>query len=60
MNTNKPMPANVVAQAVVELFLNGNYKKIVGFMNWFLSNLPRITPDKIMMKIKMNLASIKK
>jgi uncharacterized protein len=28
-------------------------------MNWFLSNLPRVTPDKIMMKIKKNLASIK-
>ena len=38
---------------------NGKGKKIVGFMNWFLSNLPRVTPDKIMMKIKKNLASIK-
>lgn len=59
MSANKPMPANVVARAGVELFLNGEGKKIVGFMNWFLSNLPRITPDKLMMKIKKNLASIK-
>jgi short-subunit dehydrogenase len=60
MHTNKPMPVEVVAKAGVELFLNGKGKKIVGFMNWFLSNLPRITPDKWMMKIKKNLASIKK
>jgi short-subunit dehydrogenase len=60
MSANKPMPAEVVAKAGVELFLNGNSKKIVGFMNWFLSNLPRITPDRLMMKIKKNLASLKK
>lgn len=59
MNANKPMPVDIVAKAGVELFLNGKNKKIVGFMNWFLSNLPRITPDKLMMKIKKNLASIK-
>lgn len=59
MSANKPMPADVVAKAGIELFLNGNGKKIVGFMNWFLSNLPRITPDKLMMMIKKNLASIK-
>ncbi|HMN91171.1 MAG TPA: SDR family oxidoreductase [Saprospiraceae bacterium] len=60
MSANKPMPAGVVAKAGVELFLNGKNKKIVGSMNWFLSNLPRVTPDKLMMKIKKNLASIKK
>jgi short-subunit dehydrogenase len=60
MSANKPMPAELVAKAGVELFLNGNSKKVVGFMNWFLSNLPRITPDILMMKIKKNLASIKK
>jgi uncharacterized protein len=60
MSANKPMPADVVAKAGIELFLNGKNKKIVGFMNWFLSNLPRVTPDKLMMKIKKNLASIKK
>jgi short-subunit dehydrogenase len=59
MSANKPMPAEVVAKAGVQLFLNGKGKKIVGFMNWFLSNLPRITPDKLMMKIKKNLASIR-
>lgn len=59
MSANKPVPADVVAKAGVELFLNGKGKKIVGFMNWFLSNLPRVTPDKMMMKIKKNLASIK-
>lgn len=60
MSANKPMPADIVAKAGVELFLNGKSKKIVGFMNWFLSNLPRVTPDQLMMKIKLNLASIKK
>lgn len=59
MNANKPMPAGEVAKAGIELFLNGKGKKIVGPMNWVLSNLPRVTPDKIMMKIKKNLASIK-
>lgn len=59
MSANKPMPADKVAKAGVELFLNGKGKKIVGFMNWFLSNLPRVTPDKLMMKIKKNLAGIK-
>lgn len=59
MSANKPMPAAVVAKAGVRLFLNGKNKKIVGFMNWFLSNLPRVTPDKLMMRIKKNLASIK-
>lgn len=60
MSANKPMPVDIVAKAGVELFLNGKGKKIVGFMNWFLSNLPRVTPDKIMMKIKKNLATVKK
>lgn len=60
METNKPMPAAQVAKAGVDLFLYGKGKKIVGFMNWFISNLPRVTPDPIMMKIKKNLASIKK
>jgi short-subunit dehydrogenase len=60
MSANKPMPADVVAEAGIELFLHGKGKKVVGFMNWFLSNLPRITPDKWMMKIKKNLASIQK
>lgn len=60
MSANKPMPADAVAKAGVELFLNGEGKKIVGFMNWFLSNLPRVTPDTLMMRIKKNLASVKK
>jgi uncharacterized protein len=58
MSANKPMSASMVAKAGVELFLHGKGKKIVGFMNWFLSNLPRVTPDKLMMKIKKHLASI--
>ncbi len=56
MKSNKPVHPEVVAEAGVKLLLNGNGKKIVGFMNWFLSNLPRITPDFLMMKIKKNLA----
>ena len=59
MSANKPVPAQDVAKAGVELLLNGTGKKVVGFNNWFISNLPRVTPDFIMMKIKRNLASIK-
>lgn len=57
MKSNKPVHPEVVAEAGVKLLLNGKGKKIVGFMNWFLSNLPRITPDVLMMKIKKNLAA---
>lgn len=60
MSANKPMPRYIVAQARVELFLYGKGKTVVGIMNWFLSNLPKVTPDFIMMKIKKHLASIKK
>jgi short-subunit dehydrogenase len=60
MSSNKPLPAKVVAKAGVKLLLQGKGKKIVGFSNWFISNLPRVTPDFIMMKIKKNLASQKK
>lgn len=54
---NKPIPAKEVARQGVALLLKGKGKKIVGFNNWFISNLPRITPDGIMMNIKKNLAS---
>lgn len=54
---NKPVSAIYVAQKAVALLLKGKGKKIPGFNNWFISNLPRITPDFIMMKIKKNLAS---
>lgn len=57
MKTNKPIHPEIVAEEGVKLLLQGKGKKIVGRMNWFLSNLPRITPDSIMMKIKKNLAS---
>jgi uncharacterized protein len=60
MAANKPVSAERVAVAGVHLLLNGKGKKIVGFNNWFISNLPRFTPDFIMMKIKKNLASPKK
>lgn len=59
MSANKPAPAKDVAATGVKLLLRGKGKKLVGFMNWFLSNLPRVTPDFIMMKIQKNLASIK-
>jgi uncharacterized protein len=55
--TNKPILPETVAKAGVKLLLSGKGKTIVGFNNWFISNLPRITPDNIMMKIKKNLAS---
>ncbi|MDP4709771.1 MAG: SDR family oxidoreductase [Saprospiraceae bacterium] len=60
MSANKPMSVGVVATAGVDLFLYGKGKKIVGFKNWLISNLPRVTPDSLMMNIKKNLASIKK
>ena len=60
MSANKPMDAELVAQAGVKLLLHGQGKKIVGFNNWFISNLPRFTPDAIMMRIKLKLASAKK
>jgi hypothetical protein len=59
MSANKPVPVDGVARAGVELLLHGKGKKVVGFNNWFIANLPRITPDSIMMKIKKNLASQK-
>lgn len=54
---NQPVSPEQVARQGVDLLLNGKGKKVVGFNNWFISNLPRITPDVIMMKIKKNLAS---
>jgi short-subunit dehydrogenase len=57
---NKPVHPKVVAEQGVKLLLNGKGKKLVGFNNWFISNLPRFTPDSIMMKIKKNLASQRK
>lgn len=58
-SANRPMSSVAVAKVGVQLLLNGKGKKIVGFNNWFISNLPRITPDFIMMKIKKHLASQK-
>lgn len=55
--TNKPMSAEKVAAVAVKHLATGNGIKSVGTMNWFLSNLPRVTPDKLMMKIKKQLAS---
>ena len=55
--TNKPVSPEFVAKEGIEFLLNNKTIKIVGFNNWFISNLPRITPDFIMMKIKKNLAS---
>ncbi len=57
MRANKPMSAEVVAKAGVDLFLRGKGKKIVGYQNWFLSNVPRVMPDFLLMKIKKKLAS---
>lgn len=54
---NKPIDAATVARQGADLLLKGKGKRIVGFNNWFISNLPRVTPDFLMMKIKKNLAS---
>ncbi|MFN4084763.1 MAG: SDR family NAD(P)-dependent oxidoreductase [Spirosomataceae bacterium] len=58
MRANRPMSAHAVAQAGVRLFLSGHGKKVVGTQNWFLSNLPRLTPDRWMMRVKIHLASL--
>lgn len=55
--SKRPVGADIVARSGVELLLQGKGKKVVGFNNWFISNLPRITPDVLMMKIKKTLAS---
>lgn len=55
--TNKPLKASYVAKIGVKHLLNGNGNKVIGFNNWFISNLPRVTPDSVMIKIKKNLAS---
>lgn len=54
---NRPVSPEFVASEGVELLLKGSGKKIVGFNNWFISNLPRITPDRLMIRIKKHLAS---
>ncbi|TSD67676.1 SDR family oxidoreductase [Inquilinus sp. KBS0705] len=54
--TNKPASPEIVAKAGVELFMNGKGTKLVGWKNWLIAQLPRITPSFILMKIKMNLA----
>jgi uncharacterized protein len=59
-SSNKPMSPEEVAKIGVEHLLNGKGKKLAGFNNWFISNLPRFMPDSLMMKIKKNLASQKK
>ena len=58
--SNKPVAADKVAREAVQLLLHGKSTKVVGFQNWFISNLPRITPDAIMMRIKKQLASQRK
>jgi short-subunit dehydrogenase len=58
--SNKPIPATEAARVGVDHLLNGKGSKKIGFNTWFISNLPRVTPDRIMMKIKKNLASQRK
>lgn len=55
--TNKPISAAKAAQTGMEFLLRGKGVKVVGFNNWFISQLPRITPSSLMMKIKKSLAS---
>lgn len=57
---NKPMPVSKVAASGIRLLKKGKGKMVVGFNNWFISNLPRFTPDFIMIKIKKQLASQRK
>jgi uncharacterized protein len=59
LHKTKPMQPKEVATQGVEHLLHGKGKKVVGFQNWFNSNLPRFVPDSIMMMIKKKLASQK-
>lgn len=59
-NANKPISPAKVAEVGVRHLLKGRGVKKVGFNTWFISNLPRITPDTIMMRIKKNLAKQQK
>lgn len=54
---SRPMQPEVVAALGVRHLLSGRGKKVTGFQNWFNSNIPRFVTDKMMMKIKKNLAS---
>jgi short-subunit dehydrogenase len=58
--SNRPVSPVVVAEAGVRLLLQGRGTRVVGFNNWFISQLPRITPSRIMMRIKKSLASQRK
>lgn len=55
--TNKPIHPRIPAKAGVELLLNGKGSKLVGFNNWFIAQLPKFTPPRLMLNIKKHLAS---
>lgn len=57
LHKSKPTHPKVVATQGVKHLLYGKGKKVVGFQNWFNSKLSGLVPDRIMMKIKKNLAS---
>jgi short-subunit dehydrogenase len=57
---NPPMLAEDVARAAVQLLQRKQRNRVVGWNNWFISNLPRITPDALMLRIKTYLATPKR
>jgi uncharacterized protein len=57
MKLNQPISVQALVREGVQLLLTGKGKKVVGFINWLSSNLPRILPDVLMMKIKKQIAS---
>lgn len=57
MKMNQPISVQALVREGVQLLLTGKGKKVVGFINWLSSNLPRILPDVLMMKIKKQIAS---
>lgn len=57
LHKSKPTHPKVVATQGVKHLLYGKGKKVVGFQNWLNSKLSGLVPDRIMMKIKKNLAS---
>jgi uncharacterized protein len=58
--TNQPIHPSIVAKQGVDLLLKGKDSQLVGWNNWFIAQLPLITPKGILKGIKKRLASAAK
>jgi short-subunit dehydrogenase len=57
MKMNQPISVEALVKEGVQLLLTGKGKKVVGFLNWITSKLPKLIPDTWLMKIKKQIAS---